>query len=79
MLAVSRYIKDVSVLRRMLFASTYLPDDLPNYWQVIVEFGTLRENTESIKIDEAKVLFQNIKVLKKIVLHLQMIKNFSLS
>ena len=63
MLAVSRYIKDVSVLRRMLFASTYLPDDLPNYWQVIVEFGTLRKNTESIKIDEAKVLFQNIKEL----------------
>ena len=63
MLAVSRHIKDVSVLRRMLFAATYLPDDLPNYWQMLVEFGTLGKNAGSIKINEAKVLFQNMKEL----------------
>jgi len=76
MLAVSRHIKDVSVLRRMLFAATYLPDDLPNYWLMLVEFGTLGKNAGSIKIDEAKLLFQS---MKEITTHLQMTKNFSLN
>lgn len=55
--------KHVSVLRRMLFAATYLPEDLPNYWETLVKFGTLRKDSESIKIDEAKILFQNMKEL----------------
>jgi hypothetical protein len=37
---VSKYIKDVSVLRRLLFAVVHLPSDLPNLWGVAVEFVT---------------------------------------
>ena len=63
MLAASKHIKDISALRRMLFAATYLSDDLPNYWQMLVEFGTLKKDSESIKIDDTKILFQNMKEL----------------
>ena len=44
---VSKYIKDVSVLRRILFAASVLPPQLPQFWGggggggVVVEFATL--------------------------------------
>ena len=63
MLAATRHIKDVSVLRRMLFGATFLPEDLPNFWEVIVEFGTQGRHTEGINVKETKLLFQNMKDL----------------
>lgn len=54
MLAATRHIKNVSVLRRMLFGATFLSEDLPNFWEVIVE---------GINVKEAKLLFQNMKDL----------------
>ena len=38
---ISKYVKNVSVARRLLFAVTNLPKDLPNLWGVAVEFATL--------------------------------------
>lgn len=61
--ATNKHIKDVSVLRRMLFGATFLPEDLPNFWEVIVEFGTQGRHTEGIDIKETKLLFQNLKDL----------------
>ena len=63
MLTAVKHNKDVSVLRRMLFASTYLPEEHPNYWEIIVRFGNKERNAESKKIDEAKLMFQNMKDL----------------
>ena len=41
MLAViSKYLKDVSVLRKLLFAASHLPLDHPNRWGIAVEFAT---------------------------------------
>ena len=34
------YVKDLSVLRKLLFAATWLPTDLPNKWGIAVEFAT---------------------------------------
>lgn len=63
MLAATKYIKDASAFRRMLFAATFLPEDLPNYWQVLVEFGTKGKTTETGNIENTKLLFQNMKDL----------------
>ena len=38
--AISKYIQDVSILRRLLFAVAHLPSDFPNLWGVAVEFAT---------------------------------------
>lgn len=38
--ALSKHVKDVSVLRRLLFAISQLPHDLPDLWKVALEFAT---------------------------------------
>ena len=38
--AVSKQIKDVLVLRRLLFAVSQLPDELPDAWGLAIEFAT---------------------------------------
>ena len=38
--AVAKHLKDVSVLRRLLFAARYLPLEIPNFWGIVVEFAT---------------------------------------
>jgi len=42
----------------MLFAATYLPEYVSNYWEILVAFGTVRKEFETIKIEEARLLFQ---------------------
>jgi len=63
MLSAAKHIKEVSVLRRMLFAVTYLPEDVPNYWETLVAFGTLGKGPENITVEEARLLFQNMSEL----------------
>ena len=55
-------VKDVSVLRRMLFATPYLPQELPCYWQIIASFSTLGSDT-SIDAAAVKLLMENLQVL----------------
>ena len=38
---ISKYIKDISVLRRILFAASFLPPQLPQFWGVVLEFATV--------------------------------------
>ena len=59
--AVSKHIKDVSILRRLLFAVSQLPDELPDVWRLAVEFAT-RHKKGSIK-DEAtvKLIMENLE------------------
>jgi len=63
MLSATKHIKEVSALRRMLFAATYLPEDTPNYWETLVAFGTTGREHESIKVEDARLLFQNMREL----------------
>lgn len=63
MLAAAKQIKHVSVLRRMLFAYSYLPEDHPNYWETIVKFGNKGREVDTLQVDQAKLMFENIKEL----------------
>ena len=60
---LSKYIKDVSVLRKLLFAVTFLPDDLPNRWDIAVQFAYSSHGVPSISADIAKMLSENIQSL----------------
>lgn len=60
---LSKYIKDVSVLRKLLFAVTFLPDDLPNRWDIAVQFAYSSHGAPSISADIAKMLSENIQSL----------------
>ena len=61
---ISKYIKDTSVLRRLLFAIVHLPEDLPNYWRVVLEFATKGQEREpAMTSDQAQMLVQNMQEL----------------
>lgn len=61
---ISKYIKDVSVLRRILFAASVLPPQLPQFWGVVVEFATLGNvSAQSVTPEQARVFIENLHVL----------------
>lgn len=64
---VSKYIKDVSVLRRLLFAVVHLPSDFPSLWKVAIEFATKSQHSQGqqsgLTDAQAKVLMENIEEL----------------
>ena len=58
---VARHLKDVSVLRRLLFAASSLSEEVPNFWGIVVEFGTAgRIQRNSIDSDTAAAIVDNI-------------------
>ena len=56
-------MKDVSVLRKLLFAVAFLPDDLPNWWDIAVQFAYSSRGIPDISADIAKILSENIQSL----------------
>ena len=62
--AISKYISDVSVLRRLLFAAVHLPQDLPNIWGVAIEFAVKgKESRNAINSQQAQMFMENIQSL----------------
>lgn len=59
---LSKYFKQVSVLRRLLFAIIHLPEDIPNHWDLCVQFANNGLNT-GLSADIAKMLSENIQAL----------------
>lgn len=67
MLSISaQHMKDVSVLRRLLFAAVHLPPELPNFWSLVVEFATIQRNPIDPKVAES--LIRNIESFDKAAL-----------
>ena len=61
---ISKYIKDASVLRRLVFAVVHLSQDLPNFWGVVLEFATKgQESRSTISAEQAKMLVENMQEL----------------
>ena len=59
---LSKYFKQVSVLRRLLFAIIHLPEDVPKRWDLCVQFANNGLNT-GLSADIAKMLSENIQAL----------------
>ena len=61
---VAKYIQEVSVLRRLLFAVVFLNPEMPMFWGVVVEFATAGKlSKKAITSDEAKMLVENIQAM----------------
>lgn len=58
----SEYVQEVSVLQRMTCAVAHLPYELPNLWNIVVEFGAVGRET-TITTERARVLLQNLEDL----------------
>lgn len=55
------YLKDVSVLRRLLFAVTHLPQEIPNHIGIAIEFATSgKVERNRITEDLARSIIDNI-------------------
>lgn len=57
-------VKDVSVLRRMIFATAYLPQELPQYWDIVASFSCIGSRYQ-ISSSTVKVLMENMQVLNR--------------
>lgn len=59
---VAENISDLSVLRRMLFASVFLPKDLPKYWETVSMFAA-EGSRESIDPESTRLMMENLHLL----------------
>lgn len=59
--SISEHFKDVSILRKIIFAIVHLPKDTPNYWELVLQFAM--KKPPSISIDKFKVLVENLQEL----------------
>lgn len=61
---ICKYVRDVSVLRRLLFAVAFLPHGLPNLWAIAVAFAIRdHEARNTITAEQARTLVQNLQEL----------------
>ena len=56
--AISKQVKDVSVLRRLLFALSQLPNDLPDVWKLAVEFATKNKGGNVIDLESTRLMLK---------------------
>lgn len=60
----SKSVKDASVLRRLQFAASFYPKDLPNYSENIIAFALKgKEDRNSLNPDQALQLVENMQCL----------------
>ena len=57
------YIKDMSVLRRFVFAANYLPSEYPMYLKTVCDFAVHKSTHTPIETHIAKVMLENIRML----------------
>lgn len=58
---------DVSVQRRLIVATSFLPRELPSYWNIIADFANqgLPEKRSTVSPESARVAMENVEVLFK--------------
>ena len=59
--SLAAHFSKPSVLRRIVFAVTHLPTDLPNLWEVAVNFAT--SSKDPICAKDAKIIIENLHEL----------------
>ena len=56
--------KDVSVIRRLTFATSFYPKCMPNYWKHVTYFSTLKKEARcQLSPTTTKMLMENMTVL----------------
>ena len=57
-------LRDIGILRRLVFAVVFLPKDLPHYWPIVTQF--LSNESEKAKLlspESVRVAVENLEVL----------------
>lgn len=62
--ALPKEFQDVKVIRRLLFAVKYLPEDLPKYWTVLNDF-ICQESAKPLSITTLKTAVDNLQFLSE--------------
>lgn len=57
-------VKDVSVVRRLSFATAFLPASMPNYWKIVADFSVLHKPSRNdLTPEQVKLLVENLSVM----------------
>ena len=59
---ILKYTSDLPVLRRILCAATYLPPEMPKYWDAIAQFCCT--SSKMLETSQVKTLVENIRFLR---------------
>ena len=59
------FLRNVSVQRRMMFAASFLPPDMPLYWDVVASFANqvIAGTQPGVTTEEVKLVIENMKIL----------------
>lgn len=62
--AVLKEVRDVSILKRLLFATAYIPKEMPGYWEVVARFGCpITVEGFSLSPESARVTMESLEFL----------------
>lgn len=57
-------VRDVSVIKRLSFATAFLPNSMPNYWQTVADFSVQQKPSRNdLTAQQVKVLVENLEVM----------------
>ena len=76
--AIATQVKDVTMLKRLMFATDYLPKDIPSYWEVIARFGcsggdvtlspeSARVAMETVQFFDENAFFKEIELMRELI------------
>ena len=58
---IVEHVKNVSVLRRLIFALSHLPEELPDVWKNALQFATMGMEDSVQDKETLKLLLDNLK------------------
>ena len=64
MIGLRLEMEDNAISRRLLFAASFLPNDLPQFWETVAKFGNLASSKQEITAESARITVENIQALK---------------
>ena len=59
----SKLCEDVSILRRLSFAASYLNSETPKYWDLVKEFGYTSSTIKPPDSKQVELFMQNLEYL----------------
>jgi len=57
-------LRDLSILRRVIFAAVHLPKELPEYWETFSAF-LFQGKDKEIELDQLRIAVENLKLLNE--------------
>lgn len=58
--------QDLAVLRRLIFASVYLPRAMPDYWSIVTKFVSNNgDKKQVLPVESVKLAIENLEFINK--------------